>query len=29
MKQLATLSFCMMMRSAEVMSLGYRALGRE
>jgi hypothetical protein len=29
MKKAATLSFYMMMRSAEVMSLGYGALGRE
>jgi hypothetical protein len=29
MKKLATLPLCMMMCSAEVMSLGYGALGRE
>jgi hypothetical protein len=29
MKKPATPSLCMMMRSAEVMSLGYGALGRE
>jgi hypothetical protein len=29
MEKSSTLSLSMMMRSAEVMSLGYRALGRE